>query len=85
MNKWTIGIITSLIVIPTLVFARDNVKEIWALPEKTKKYEEAYVNVQEFVAEQRTANELERQKFELLKEDQERQWQMIIRKYDGND
>jgi len=33
-KKYWIGIITALIILPTLVFSRDRLKDVWAAPEK---------------------------------------------------
>lgn len=49
-KKWVIGIVTSIVVLPSLAFGWKNIKEVWAGPEKLTKVESR-------VAEQETSQE----------------------------
>ena len=41
MKKWIIGVVSSVILMPIIVFSWGNIQAIWAGPEKTEKIEKA--------------------------------------------
>jgi len=77
--KKTIGaIILAVLIIPI-------VTRLVALANNQEEYEEAYVKTTEFLQEQRMANELTRQQMEMFKEDQDRQWLLILQQEEDDD
>ena len=83
MKKWVFSILTTIIVIPIIASTWHNVQAVWALGEKAKSYEEAYVSVQELSVEQRTANELTKKELDMIQEDQKRQWDLLVKMVDN--
>ena len=77
MKKWVIGIITAIIIVPSLSAGWLSFRKALAMGEKQETYEEAIVNINQFTTEQRSQNVHQEEQFEVLKEDQTRQWSTI--------
>jgi len=89
MKRWLIGVITGVFVIGSLVFIRDHAVAMWNTPEKVDQLEvqftESYSQTTYYIKElqqsnqeQRTANELNGQKWHQQEIDNDRRWTVMV-------
>ena len=83
MKKWLYTTLAAIIITPIIAASWHNIQSIWAMGEKQKTYEDAYVQNIEFVHEQRMANEINQKQLEAMEKDQKMQWKLLDKLIDA--
>lgn len=77
IQKILIGVVTA-VALSSIYFVGGKVKTISAAADKCESVEQAQIATTEFISEQRTSNQIQTEKWEQQKVNDERQWQTML-------